>query len=91
MERKRGREKDGKERGENKRKYLSRLFGETWKRIGKNGKSAQYIKLEDKTVVQKISFILAWLQKNLICNGRLYILKDYILWNIYSMKLILSY
>jgi len=60
MERKRGREKDGKEKGENKRKYLSRLFGETWKRIGKNGKSAQYIKLEDKTaVVQKISFILA--------------------------------
>lgn len=40
MERKRGREKDGKERGENKRKYLSRLFGETWKRIGKNRKSA---------------------------------------------------
>lgn len=37
-ERKRRRERDNKEKGENKRKYLSRLFGETWKRIGKKRK-----------------------------------------------------
>lgn len=74
--RKRERQKDSKVKGENKRKYLPRLFGETWKRIRKNGKSAQYIKLEDKTAVaQKISFILSLLgrQKNPICDDRSYL------------------